>query len=103
RASASQGNSVVGCGVSANSKALPQRTEGARGKAWLLMVCAVLVVIAPLRGWAQGSEPAQNPGQSPGQSSGQTAGKELPDAPGESKKKEQSGNPVEAVAGMTVG
>ena len=30
-------------------------------------------------------------------------GKELPDAPGESKKKQENGNPVQAVAGMTKG
>src|ERR1039457_3881284 len=57
----------------------------------LVMVC-VLVMMG--RGWAQGSEPRQNPGQNPTQNSGQSPGRELPDAPGVSKKKEQSGNPV---------
>src|SRR5580704_10950478 len=47
--------------------------------------------------WAQGNEPAPNPTQG----SGQAPGKELPDAPGESKKKEENGNPVQAVAGKT--
>jgi hypothetical protein len=62
-----------------------------------VVVCALMVGL----GWAQGGEPAQTPGQSSGQSSGQTPGKELPDAPGEIKKKEQSGNPVEFVGHKT--
>jgi len=37
---------------------------------------------------------AQEPAQTPPQNSGQGTGKELPDAAGESKKKEQSANPV---------
>ena len=64
------------------------RFENLRAVAFL---CA-LVVIARGLGWAQGSEPTQNSEQN----SGQAPGKELPDAPGESKKKKQSGNPVEA-------
>jgi hypothetical protein len=72
------------------SEALPQTTLRARGKA-----CFVLGMIWLMwtgLGWAQGSEPAQAPAQSSGQTSGQAPGKELPDAPGESKKK--SDNPV---------
>ncbi|MGO9168410.1 MAG: hypothetical protein ACLP56_16210 [Candidatus Sulfotelmatobacter sp.] len=65
-----------------------------------MMLC-VLVMMG--RGWTQGTEPAQNPTQN----SGQAQGKELPDAPGESKKpgesqkKDQSGNPVEFVEHKT--
>ena len=72
------------------SKALTRRSQR---KNWGLLVF-VLVMIGP--GWAQGSEPGQNPTQN----SGQAPGKELPDAPGESKKK-QSGNPVEFVTHKT--
>ena len=84
------------------SKALTQRSQG---RAWLVvaMVCAVAVEL----GWAQGSEPAQSPGenssQNSTQNSGQAPGQQLPDAPGESKKKEKSGNPVQQAAGMTRG
>jgi hypothetical protein len=68
------------------SHALPQRT---RDRACFLFVMACLFGVLGLgRAWAQ--EPAQTPPQN----SGQGTGKELPDAPGESKKKEQSGNPV---------
>ena len=93
------------------SKALPQRAQGslrlrgqAQGKACfvVVIVCAVTVGL-----WAQGSEPVQNSGQNSrqdsGQSSGQAGGKELPDAPGASKQKEENANPVQALAGMTVG
>jgi hypothetical protein len=81
--------------MAGTSKAVPQRTRRARGRS-----CFVLVVICALAcgtGWAQGSEPGQNPAQA----SGQTAGKQLPDSPGESKKKAQSGNPVEFVTHKT--
>jgi len=61
----------------------------------LVMVCALGTGL----GWAQGSEPAQNPEQQ--SSPPQTQGKELPDAPDESKKKEESANPVQAVADKT--
>jgi len=76
------------------------RVAKARGLVWL---CAV--VLSPwLNAWAQ-SEPGQPPPQAPSQNSpqnsGQAPGKEIPDAPEASKKKEQSGNPVEAVAGRT--
>jgi hypothetical protein len=54
-------------------------------------------------GWAQGNEPAQSSGQTSAQDSGQ-AGKELPDAPDAGKeKKEESANPVVAVADRTKG
>ncbi len=65
----------------------------------------LLIVIGCGPAWGQGNEPAQTPPQSntqdAPQNSGQAPGKEIPDAPGESKKKEQSGNPVEAAAGKT--
>ena len=83
------GSSIGGI-VVGKSKALTRRSQR---KNWGLLVF-VLVMIGP--GWAQGSEPGQNPAQN----SGQAAGKELPDAPGESKKK-QSGNPVEFVTHKT--
>jgi hypothetical protein len=51
-------------------------------------------------GWAQGTEPGQNPPQNPTDNSGQTAGKAAPDATGENKK-EESANPVAAVADKT--
>ena len=67
----------------------------------------VLVLMACGRGFAQGGEPGQSPPQKsdekPSQSWGQESGKELPDAPGESKRKQENGNPVQVVAGMTVG
>jgi hypothetical protein len=100
--------------VTSKSKVLTQRAPfglaqgrlGSRGRACfvLVMVCAMAVGV----GWAQGSEPGQSPPQNstekPPQNSGQDSGKELPDAPGASKeKKEESANPVVAVAGMTVG
>jgi hypothetical protein len=55
-----------------------------------------LLVVTRL-GWTQSGEQGQNPAQT----SGQTPGKQLPDSPGESKKKEQSGNPVEFVRHKT--
>jgi hypothetical protein len=56
----------------------------------LLVMACVLVVMGRAHGQAgQDQKPEQ--------------GKELPDAPGESKKKQQSGNPVGAVAGKTRG
>ena len=82
------------------SKALPQRALRTQGKACYVFV---LVLMACGVGWGQGNEPAPSSGQTSAQDSGQAAGKELPDSPGESKKKEQSGNPVEQVAGKTVG
>ncbi len=54
---------------------------------------AVCVLAFAARGWAQGTEPAQTPTQTPG--------KELPDAPDESKKKQDNPNPVGAVADKT--
>ena len=68
------------------SNALPQR---ARDRACFAFVMACLLGVLGLgRAWAQ--EPAQTPPQN----SGQATGKELPDAPGEGKKKEQNANPV---------
>src|ERR1700734_2010651 len=79
-----------------------------------------VVVISGVCAWAQGgdapqsqeqlSNPSQNnpsqsspPQNNPPQTSGQTQGKELPDAPDESKKKDENANPnpVQAVADKT--
>jgi hypothetical protein len=60
---------------------------------WLLLA---LVTLTPAL-LAQGSEPAQ----SPAQDAGQEPAKPLPDAPGESKKKDQSGNPAQFVERKT--
>jgi hypothetical protein len=65
------------------------------------VLAIICLLVGTGLGWAQGGEPANNPAQSPDQSSGQAAGKELPDSPGDSKKKEQSGNPVEFVRHKT--
>jgi len=86
------------------SKALTQRApfgwaqgrlRSQRNGCGVLVIVCVLVVTG--RGWAQGSEPAQNPAQD----SAQAPGKQLPDAPGESPKKDQSGNPVQFVEHKT--
>jgi len=64
-------------------------------------MCTV-AVLAGERAWAQDGVAGQSQEQSnPPQTSGQTQGKELPDAPDESKKKEDSANPLQAVAGKT--
>jgi hypothetical protein len=90
--------------------------------AWGFFVIVCLIAgLCPVAGWAQGSEAgaqnsaqgtsqnapqnpvpnaAENPGKAQAPDSGQTSGKELPDAPGESKK-EESANPVQQVAGLT--
>ncbi len=81
------------------ARALTRGARRARGRACLVLVVCLWVVVG--RGWAQGGEPAQNPAQSSTSNSGQAAGKELPDAPGASKKKEQSGNPVQFVGDKT--
>ncbi len=86
----------------ATSTALTQRTLGTQGKACfvLVIVCAVGAGV----GWAQGTEagqsPAQNSAEKTSQNSGQDSQKEPPDAPGESKRKQ---DPVQVVAGKTVG
>jgi hypothetical protein len=73
------------------SKALPQGTQRSQGKASFVFVIACFLVLAGRGlGWAQGGEPGQNQGQS----SGQAPGTELPDSPGESKKKIRTGNPL---------
>ena len=72
------GKSGAGVVQVEKSKALTQRS---RGTACLLLV--LVCVLGAGLGWAQGTE--------------------LPDSPGETKKKEQSGNPVGAVAGKTRG
>ena len=87
------------------SKSLPQRALGALGKTYFVLVMVHALALGLV--WAQGSEPGQNPAgnstRNPPQNSGQDSGKELPDAPGEGKRKQENGNPVQAVAGMTVG
>lgn len=65
--------------VGGKSISLTQRALRTQGKAWLVLV--TVLALGARFGWAQGSE--------------------IPDAPGESKKKEQSGNPVQVVAGKT--
>jgi hypothetical protein len=103
RAGASKGDWHWGVLVAGRSKSKAS-TRRAQGRACfvLVMVCVAAVGV----GWAQGSEPGQSPPQQksdekPAQAAGQAAGKELPDAPEESKKKEESGNPVQAVADKT--
>jgi hypothetical protein len=59
-----------------------------------------LLLLVRGAGWAQSSEPAQNPPPARAQDSGQTQGKELPDAPGESKK-DDSANPVQEIQDKT--
>jgi hypothetical protein len=81
----------------AKARAYPQRTQG-RACFVIVMVCALGVGV----GRAQGGEPGQSSTPESGQSSGQAPGKSLPDAPEASKeKKEESGNPVQAVADKT--
>src|SRR5260370_8597805 len=81
-------------------------------KAWGLMWLFALVVLLPgLTAWAQSQPeqppPPQVPSQDSPQNSGTTPGKELPNAPEESKnkeerkKKEQSGNPPRQAREMT--
>jgi hypothetical protein len=77
--------------VARTSKALTQRARRSQGKAWLVLVTVCLLAVV---GRAQDQA---------GQDQKPEQGKELPDAPGESKKKEQSGNPVGAVARKTEG
>jgi hypothetical protein len=63
----------------------------------------VIAAIASASAWAQSGDAAQSPEQqsSPPQPSGQTQEKPLPEAPDESKKKEDNPNPVQAVADRT--
>jgi hypothetical protein len=75
--------------VVGKSKALPQRTQRARGRA--CFVLGMIWLMTTGVGWAQSGEPGQTPAQSSGQGSGQTGG-QLPEAPDESKKR--SDNPV---------
>ena len=80
-------------------------TPRSQGRSWVFFVLAcLLVAMGPGLGWAQGGAPAQSPAQdstqNPPQNSGQAPAKELPDAPGAGKKQE-SANPVAAVADKT--
>src|ERR1700677_3850473 len=72
----------------------------------------LIAVVAGERAWAQAGDAPQNHEQqntpqsapqkgNPPQTSGQMQGQSLPDAPDESKKKEENTNPVEAVADKT--
>jgi hypothetical protein len=82
------------------SKALTQRTRGSQGRTCFVMGMVCLLAMMG-RGWAQGNEPGQSSGQNPPQSSGQE-GQQLPDAPGaDREKKDESGNPVQAVTDRT--
>ena len=69
------------------------RLPGVRG---VVATFCLLVVMGLGLGWAQGSETEKNPASNSGQAPGQAQGKELPDAPGESKK-EQSANPAQQI------
>lgn len=60
----------------------------------------LLVAMAHGLGWAQGSQGQQNPASTSGQAQGQTQGKELPDAPGETKK--ESSGPVQQIEGRSI-
>jgi hypothetical protein len=97
---------------------LRDEASGRRGIWGLLAMMFVLGLITCASGWAQGSEPGQSPPQNPNPNStpntapnstpdsspnaGQAAGQPLPDSPGETKeKKEESANPVQAVADKT--
>ena len=77
---------------------LPE-SAASRSRVWgvLVLIC-VWVLMMPGRGWAQGNESGQSqPEQTP--PAAQTQGKELPDAPGESKK--ESAGAVQAVQDKT--
>ena len=63
------------------------------------MLAIMCLLVVTKLGWAQGGEPTQSPAQN--STSGQTPEKQPPDSPGESKKKAQSGNPVEFVTHKT--
>jgi hypothetical protein len=83
-------SSTGGARVGSSSKVLPLGSlrlfpRSGAGPAVLVMVC---ILSLTGRGKAQTSQPEQNPNQNSKQ------GQELPDAPDESKKKEQSGNPM---------
>ncbi len=81
------------------------------GRAYGFVAAMCLIAVIVISGkcaWAQGGDASQGQGQqsnpqqtNPPQTSGQTQGKELPDAPDESKKKEDSPNPVQVVADKT--
>ena len=59
----------------------------------------VLALLLGGRAWGQGGEPANPPQKENPPAAGQT--EPLPDSPSESKKKEESANPVQAVADIT--
>jgi hypothetical protein len=77
-------------------RALGERAWGA-----VVMVCLLLAGRGLV--WAQGGEPAQNSSQNTPQNSGQVQEKEkeIPNAPEESQKKDQSENPVQLVGHKT--
>jgi hypothetical protein len=70
--------------------------------AWGAVVMVCLLLAAGVV-WAQGGEPAQNSSQNTPANSGQAQEKEkeIPNAPGESQKKDQSENPVQFVGHKT--
>jgi hypothetical protein len=65
---------------------------------------ALVLLLPRVTAWAQGEAGQASPQESTQgtpQNSGQAPGKEIPDAPDESKKKEQNGNPAQQAVGMT--
>jgi len=75
------------------------RVAKALGMVWLCTVVLISWTASAQSEAGQTAAPAAS--RDSAQNSGQAPGKEIPDAPDASKKKEQSGNPVEAVAGRT--
>ncbi|MGD1023063.1 MAG: hypothetical protein ABR880_09800 [Candidatus Sulfotelmatobacter sp.] len=75
------------------------RNKSAGGRGWACGAVVMACLLLAGRGlvWAQVTEPAQNPAPN----SGQSQGKELPNAPGESQKKDQSENPAQFVGNKT--
>src|SRR5258708_5041265 len=66
------------------------------GACGVVVTFCLLVVLGQGLGWAQASEIEKYPASNSGQAPGQAQGKELPDAPGESKK-EPSANPAQQI------
>jgi hypothetical protein len=79
------------------------RVAGGRERTCGVVVTACLLMVMPyLAAGAQVSEPAQNPAQAPAQNPGEAPPKELPDAPGDSKKKkDDSLDPVQEIQDKT--
>lgn len=79
------------------------------GELHVLVLACALMMMAGGRVWAQGNEPSQNvqgeqagePKTVPATAAGQAPAQQLPDSPGESKKKDQGGNPAQMVGDKT--